>query len=339
MDKTFPSSQERIRHSVNYRNGSFQNLSPTDVMLKSSSMWMIFKDFLNKPKTVSPSTTIPSVKTDLFSLNSEPTVIWFGHSSYFIRMAGMNLLADPVFSGHASPFSNMIRSFKGSDVYTIDDLPPLDIILITHDHYDHLDYKAIGKLQSKTRLFYTGLGVGRHLRNWGVDPDKIVELDWWETSREKDLQIISTPARHFSGRGLVRNKTLWTSFVLVSNTHRLYVGGDSGYDHHFREIGEKFGPFDLVMLDCGQYGSNWPLIHMRPEETVKAAKDLKAKLLLPVHWGKFALANHPWNEPVDRVVKYAADERMPVTTPLIGEPVIPGQSHPTREWWMSATNM
>jgi len=302
-------------------------------MLKSSSYWQLFRDFLSKPKTVSPAALLPSVKTDLHRLPGEPAVIWFGHSSYFIRMAGLNLLADPVFSGHASPFSNIVRAFKGSDAYTLDDLPEIDIVLITHDHYDHLDYKAIKKLHSRTRFFYTALGVGNHLRKWGVDPSKIIELDWWESNNEKALQITSTPARHFSGRSLIRNKTLWTSFVLKTATQTLYVGGDSGYDNHFREIGDRFGPFDLVMLDCGQYGANWPLIHMNPEETVKAALDLKARLLLPVHWGKFALANHPWNEPIQRVVKAAAENRMAVTTPQIGEPVVIGHEYPLKVWW------
>jgi hypothetical protein len=177
MMNSIPESfEEKRKRSENFRNGKFQNLSPTEVMLKSSSYWQLFRDFLSKPKTVSPAALLPSVKTDLHRLPGEPAVIWFGHSSYFIRMAGLNLLADPVFSGHASPFSNIVRAFKGSDAYTLDDLPEIDIVLITHDHYDHLDYKAIKKLHSRTRFFYTALGVGNHLRKWGVDPSKL--LSW-----------------------------------------------------------------------------------------------------------------------------------------------------------------
>jgi L-ascorbate metabolism protein UlaG (beta-lactamase superfamily) len=251
----------------------------------------------------------------------------------------MHILVDPVFSGHASPFSFTGKSFRGSDVYNVDDLPAIDLLILTHDHYDHLDYNTVKQLQSKTRRICTSIGVGSHLRYWGIDPSIITELDWWDSFRitgdnSEILELVGAPARHFSGRSLTRNKTLWSSFVLKAGNYRIYIGADSGYDSHFKTIGEKYGPFDLALLECGQYNEWWPYIHMIPEETVKASIDLKAKWLMPVHWGKFALGLHPWDEPVKRVVAKAKELNVNVTTPLIGQPVILNESYPHEQWWL-----
>lgn len=326
---------ERVRHSPNYRNGAFQNLEPTDVMRQDASYVGMLNDYIHKAKDNIPPKALPSVQTDLKTLpDSLPTVVWFGHSSYLIKSQGVTILVDPVFSGYASPVSLFGKSFAGSDVYHADDMPAIDMLVISHDHYDHLDYTTITRLIPKVKKFYTALGVGAHLERWGVPADRIVEFDWWESQPvTQDVALTAVPARHFSGRSLTRGKTLWTAFVLNLHGYRLYLGGDSGYGKHFREIGEKYGPFDLAMLECGQYGNDWPNIHMFPEEVVTAAQDLRAKTVLPVHWAKFALALHGWTEPIERFTKRAAEQQLPISTPRIGEPLVVGLPYPRSPWW------
>lgn len=327
--------QQRVEHSPNYRDGAFQNLSPTQVASKDASYTKMLLEAFNKSESVKPPQKLPSVQTDLKTLSGEkPTIVWFGHSSYLIRSKNLTLLVDPVFSGYASPVSFFGKAFDGADVYPASSFPDIDVIIITHDHYDHLDYKTILELIPKTKLFVTALGVGEHLEYWGVPKDKIVELDWWEEKQVNDsLKFIATPARHFSGRGFQRGKTLWNSYVLQLHGYSIYLGGDSGYDTHFKTIGDKYGPFQIAMLESGQYGKDWPMIHMMPEETVIAAQDLKAEVLLPVHWGKFVLANHDWNEPIQRLMKASKEKGLKVTTPLIGEPITVTEIKPTTEWW------
>jgi L-ascorbate metabolism protein UlaG (beta-lactamase superfamily) len=326
---------KRIESSPNYKDGSFQNLNPTEVMLKETSYMKVMKEFFNKKETVAPSSRVPSVQTDLKSMvATEPTLVWFGHSSYMIRSKDLTLLVDPVFSGNASPISFFGKAFDGADVYPVSSFPNIDIMVITHDHYDHLDYKTITEFKPKTGMYVVPLGVGAHLEYWGISKDKIIELDWWEEKQVKDsVTFIAAPARHFSGRKFQRGKTLWTSFVLKLHGHSIYIGGDSGYDTHFKTIGEKYGPFKIVLLEAGQYGKDWPYIHMQPEETVIAAQDLKAEVLMPVHWGKFVLANHDWDEPIQRVMKTAKEKGQKIVTPLIGEPVIITNIQATKEWW------
>ncbi len=324
-----------LRRSSQYRNGSFQNFSPTAMMAADSSMMKMLWKFLNKPRNTAPPNELTPVKTNLKDIQEKnPFLIWFGHSSYFLRINGKNILVDPVLSGNASPFSFGAHSFPGSDAYTTEDLPDIDLLIITHDHYDHLDHRSIIKLKPKIRSVITSLGVGAHLISWGIDERIITELDWWEsTNIVGGLELTATPARHFSGRTMKRNKTLWSSFVLQAGEYKIYIGADSGYDLHFKQIGEKFGPFDLAVLETGQYNIDWPHIHMMPEESVQASIDLKAKMLLPVHWAKFALAFHPWDEPVQRVSKKAAELNVNITTPQIGEPVILNKFYPVSKWW------
>lgn len=311
---------ERIRQSPNYKNDIFQNLKNTPVMDPDASMISMTWQFLTN-KNTDPSLPFPATIADLKSLpDTVASLVWFGHSSYLIKASGKTFLVDPVLSGNASPVSFFGKSYKGTDVYTPDDFPELDGIIISHDHYDHLDYATIVKLNPKTKRFYTTLGIGQHLSRWGVDENKITELDWWETTGiSENFQITATPARHFSGRGFSRFKTLWASFVLKTPDHSIYIGGDSGYDDHFKTIGEKYGPFDVALLECGQYNKQWPLIHMMPEETAQASLDLGAKVLVPVHWGKFTLALHAWNEPIERVKKAADSLGVTVVTPKIGQ--------------------
>jgi L-ascorbate metabolism protein UlaG (beta-lactamase superfamily) len=363
-------------------------------MLKGTSMWTMLKEYRNKPADNIPPTPIPSIRTDLNSLSTnQATIVWFGHSSYLLQLGTTRILVDPVLSGNASPVSFFAKAFPGADLYKPQDMPEtLDAILLTHDHYDHLDYKTIQLLNPRTRHFYTSLGVGAHLQYWGVPTEKITELDWWESvtldptglpipsgtpTSPDSLHLTATPARHFSGRTFKRGGALWSSFVLNApnpetvpatntpnpegNRLNLFLGGDSGYAPHIKSIAEKFAPFDLALLECGQYGTHWPHIHTTPEETLQAAKELRAKVLLPVHWAKFSLALHPWNEPIRRLkaaaantaatpaaatstptphtaaapnAAQAATPQFPlITTPRIGEPVIINHNYPADPWY------
>ena len=326
---------ELLKKSRNYKLGAFQNLSPTPMKPEGISYWRMIKEFMKKHPETAPPGKLPFVRTDLRELNTpDPVVIWFGHSSYFIRIANKNFLIDPVLSGNAAPLSFMVKAFPGSNEYKAEDMPPIDYLVLTHDHYDHLDFKTIRKLKNKTGRIFCSLGISSHLKHWGIAGEKITEMDWWQTELlDEGLQLTAAPARHFSGRGIKRGQTLWSSFILKTPAHNLYLGGDSGYDTHFKEIGEKYGPFDLAILEAGQYNTMWPLIHMMPEETVQAAVDLGAKMLLPVHWGKFRLGMHPWNEPVKRIVAKAQELKMLVVTPKIGEPVVINGVSDSGNWW------
>jgi len=292
------------------------------------------KDFFLKPKPAAPA-KIPSVKTDLKSYYSKPpSIIWFGHSSYLIHCDGINILIDPVFSGHASPVSFTIKSFNGADVYKPADMPPIDIMIITHNHYDHLDAKTIKALSGSTKVFYTPLGVGKDLKPL-INGKPVHEMDWWQhIIISENIQLSATPSRHFSGRGLKRNGSLWASFVLNINGYKIFIGSDSGYDSHFKAIGDEYGPFDIAILECGQYNIAWPYIHSMPEDLIKQAAELKAKVTMPVHWAKFALARHAWDEPIQRFVKAADKAGISYTTPLIGEPVVLHENYPKSKWWL-----
>lgn len=325
-----------INNSPNFRDGKFQNQSFTPDLAEDASYFSIMKEAsFKRSKRNRPKEVLPSVKTSLLTLNPEKDVlVWFGHSSYFMQIDGKTMLVDPVFSGSASPFSFMVKSFEGSDVYTPDDFPEIDYLFITHDHWDHLDYKTVLKLKPKVGKIITSLGTGAHLEHWGFAPEQIIEKDWNESAvLDSGFVITATPARHFSGRGFKRNQAIWASFVLQTPSKNIFIGGDSGYDTHFAKIGIEHGPFDLALLECGQYNKSWKYIHMMPEELVQAAIDLKAKTFVPVHWGKFALALHAWDEPIERVTKEAHRLNVPIVHPMIGEEVNLDLFEITTEWW------
>lgn len=327
---------KRITSATNYGKGQFQNISHTPNLAEDARMTnVLFDFFFASNRRRKPSRKLPSSKTDLKALSPEENVlIWFGHSSYFIQLDGLKLLVDPVFSGSASPIAATTRSFKGSDIYVISDFPEIDILVITHDHWDHLDQKTVKALFPKVKIIITSLGVGAHLEFWGCPKEKIHELNWHEHLEIKPgFRIDCTPARHFSGRGLKRNQTLWSSFVLKSPSKKIFLGGDSGYDVHFKSIGALHGPFDLAILECGQYNNAWKYIHLLPEEEMKAASDLGAKAVLPVHWGKFSLALHDWDEPINRICESAETAGMPLLTPMIGQTVYLDGRQEFSKWW------
>ncbi len=328
---------KRIHESPNYRHGQFQNLSPTPSFTEGATYFTVVKKLLfEKAEKKEPAYELPSIKTNLLDLDTaENVLIWFGHSSYFIQIDGKKILIDPLFSGSASPLPNGRKAFKGTQRFSPADMPAIDLLLITHDHWDHLDYKTIMELKPKIGQIITGLGVGAHFARWGFPASMITELDWGQGCEPvKGVSIEALPARHFSGRGLKRNTSLWTSFALKISGSRLYLGGDSGYDTHFKKIGKDFGPFDLAVLENGQYNRHWKFLHMMPHETLQAARDLRAKALLPVHNSKFNLANHPWDEPLQRINHLNKNSALRILTPMIGEKVdLKDPKQQFSQWW------
>ncbi|WP_425465021.1 MBL fold metallo-hydrolase [Paenibacillus sinopodophylli] len=267
---------------------------------------------------------------------SEPKLTWFGHSAAMLQLDGKTLLLDPMFGEAPSPFPFIgAKRFSSKLPFEIDQLPVIDAVIISHDHYDHLDYGSIVKLKDKVKRFIVPLGVAPHLIRWGVSPSIIEEHDWWDEFDYKGIRLACTPARHFSGRSLSdRDATLWCSWVIKGETANLFFSGDSGYGPHFKEIGDKYGPFDLTLMECGQYDERWAAIHMMPEETVQAHLDVRGEVLIPIHWGAFTLALHSWSDPIERAVKAAKAHRVTISTPRIGETVvIHGASYPSSVWW------
>ena len=326
----------RLKKSPHYNGGKFQNLSHTPDLSDGATVGSIMWELLfRRNKHAQPPGSLPSTKTDLFALDpAENVLVWFGHSSYFMQVDSKKILVDPVLSGTASPIGASARSFKSTDAYTPDDIPEIDFLFISHDHWDHVDYKTLRRLRPKIKKVICGLGTGAHLESWGYDPARIIEKDWHEQVILDDGFVVDVcPARHFSGRGFVRNKALWVSFALTTPTLKIFIGGDSGYDTHFAAIGAAHGPFDLSILECGQYSRNWKYIHLMPEEVVQAAQDLRAKRLLAVHWGKFALANHDWDDPIIRVAAESERKGMPLLHPLIGEKVSLEEMGVFERWW------
>ena len=327
---------ERIKQSSHYKNGEFKNIHFTPTLVEGVSALKATRQFFfEKSKQNKPNGVLPSIKTNLLTTGSDENyLVWFGHSSYFIQVDGKRILVDPVFSGAASPIPVTTKSFKGSDIYTTDDFPEIDFLFITHDHWDHLDYPTVKKLIPKVKCIITGLGTGAHLEYWGYEKNKIIEKDWNESIQLSDQFVLhATAARHFSGRFFKRNMVSWMSFALHTPSKKLFIGGDSGYDTHYAEIGNAYGPFDLAILECGQYNENWKYIHNLPEEAVQAAIDLKAGKILPVHWGKFSLSLHSWDEPIKRLVAEAEKKNLDVVHPMIGEKVDLDSTMQFQKWW------
>lgn len=328
---------ELISKSSNYRDGKFQNIHNTPQLTEGYSFFKVLLEyFFSRPERLRPVDRIPSVKTDLLHLSADQDVlVWFGHSSYFMQIAGKRILVDPVLYGSSSPVPGGGKSFNGTDIYTAADFPEIDYLFISHDHYDHLDYETMIHLKSKVKKVICGLGVGEHLEHWGYPVENIIEKDWnQEVNLGDGFVVHTTSARHFSGRGLSGSNTLWMSYVLQTPKSKIYIGGDSGYDTHFAEIGKKYGPIDLAILENGQYDLAWRYIHMLPEEVLQAAKDLKAKRLFPVHSSKFVLGNHAWDEPLTKITELNEANGIPLVTPLIGEQVNLADSTQTfTQWW------
>ncbi len=325
-----------------YADGIFINDEAIVMEVNCHSIMAMIKEMLNPDPNVAPAQNIEVEKIDPETLRHHPDsltrITWLGHSSFLIETAGKKILLDPVFGQYAAPHRLLGRArFNKEMPIKIADLDHIDVVIISHDHYDHLDYPSIDELKDKVGHFYVPLGVGNHLRRWHIDEDKIAELDWWQESQYEGLKIVLTPSRHMSGRGLGdQSATLWGSWIVQSEYSNIYFSGDGGYGRHFKAIGDKYGPFDVGLMECGQYNELWKDVHMMPEESVTAALDISAKLIVPVHWGSFALATHSWTDPVERITKAAQIMDVPLATPRIGKAIelnVPLKIEPN-PWWL-----
>ena len=329
---------QNLEQSPNYKDGTFQYLLPTPLFSEGVSTFsVIWNGFFSKSERLVPEEPLPTVKTDLKELDlQQDIVIWLGHSSYFIQLDGKRILIDPVLSDYAAPFSFINKAFDGTTIYKAEDLPEIDCLLISHDHWDHLDYPTVKVLLSKVRQVICPLGIGASFEHWGYPKEKVFEGDWNDNvAIGHDLNIHLLPARHYSGRLFGKNKTLWVGFALETPHRSIFYSGDSGYGPHFAEIGQAFNGFDLVLLDCGQYDPRWSYIHMTPEEAAQAAMDLEAKTLMPAHVGRFTIANHPWDEPFMRIADVSVNKSYRLITPQIGESVkVDAASSRLPRWWL-----
>lgn len=312
----------RIERSPNYRDGEFRNLEFTPITISEKSRIKGFWDFLfgKKPDGLRPQLPVPAVKTDLRALHpAEELLVWFGHSSYLLQTGGKRFLVDPVFY-QAAPVSFVNKPFAGADIYSPEDMPDIEYLIITHDHWDHLDYKTVTRLKDKIEMVICPLGVGEHFEYWGFDPKRLIELDWDEQAVLEDgFNVHCLPARHYSGRGLTANRSLWASFLLQSPSQQIYIGGDSGYGNHFAKIGKRFPNIHLAILENGQYNQEWPYIHALPEDLIREIKELRPKKVLTVHHSKYAMARHRWDEPLENARQLTRLDSVELLLPIIGE--------------------
>ncbi|OOF52171.1 MBL fold metallo-hydrolase [Rodentibacter trehalosifermentans] len=331
-------SLAKIQASKHYDGTQFQNLEKTPLITSEEplSLWQWAYNHLTTAEDKNPNAPLPTVKLD----NSQwqnGSVAWLGHSTTLFKTGGKQFITDPVFY-RASPVPFTGEPFAMTNKPVIDDLPNIDVVLISHDHYDHLDYQTIKEIvaKGKAKQFIVPLGVKAHLVRWGVPAERITELDWEEQTNVGDIAITFVPARHFSGREMnVQNPTLWGGYVVKSPDLSLYFSADSGYGKHYAEIIAKYAPFDFVMIENGAYDPKWALIHEMPEQGVQALKDIHATKAMPIHWGKFDLANHPWKEPIERFTKAANEAGFDIATPQIGEVFHIHGKLPQTSWWES----
>lgn len=325
-------SLARIQASKNFRDERFHNLVATKLDTSSEQNPRQLSAFLYPAPNKNPHSALPSQALDSAKL-TPGKFVWLGHSSVLFNVGGKLILTDPVFH-RASPVPFLVgQPFVTAHAVKASDLPALDTVLISHDHYDHLDHLAIQLLKGKTKQFFVPLGLGAHLAHWGVAAHKITEFDWYDGASLDEIEFIFAPARHFSGRGINnRFSTLWGSWIIKSPAQSIYFSGDSGYFDEFKKIGENYGPFDIAFMENGAYNATWSQIHMLPEESVQASIDLNADVLFPIHWGKFDLALHPWDEPIQRAAMAADVLDVRIATPLMGEVFTPEHT-PSTPWW------
>ncbi|CAI6086869.1 MBL fold metallo-hydrolase [Cohnella sp. JJ-181] len=333
--------KHHLHRSPHFRNGKFRYPLPTSMATSTADKLSMLRDFAKRRPHARPAPgRLPVVKLDTAKIGArgdQLRVTWFGHSAALLEIGGRTLLLDPMLGRAPSPFPRFGGKRYAEELpFKIEELPRIDAVIYSHDHYDHLDYGTVLRLQAKVGRFIVPLGVGAHLRRWGVEESRIEERDWHESFEWAGLSLACMPARHFSGRGLAgRDATLWCSWVIEGGGSKVFFSGDSGYGPHFAEIGERFGPFDLTLVECGQYDPRWAAIHMMPEETVQAHIDVRGKALLPIHWGAFTLALHDWNDPIRRAAAEAARRGVTLLSPRIGETVVidGAGTGPAAEWW------
>lgn len=324
----------RMERSPQWRDGRFQSPQPLH-----NDMWRALRDLFAASPHRNPGGPVPIVPVDPARFDTPPPtglrVTWLGHSTLVVELDGRRVLVDPVWGERASPFSWVGPQRFYPSPLPLDRLPPVDAVVISHDHFDHLDRSTIRAMRGWQTTFVVPLGVGAHLASWGVPEDRIVELDWWERTRLGDLEIVATPARHASGRSPLgpRDGTLWAGFALLGPAHRVYYSGDTGFFPGLADIGARLGPFDLAMIEAGAYGRAWPDWHLGPEQAVRASQLVRAGVLLPVHWGLFNLAYHGWTEPAERALAAAAEAGVTVALPRPGEALEPAVLPATARWW------
>lgn len=327
---------ERMQQSAQYKDGVFQNQSPTRTMAGDKSKFTMLMEFLfQEIKDLRPSGKVPVIKQDLKALNpAQDLLIWLGHSSLYIQLDGKRILVDPVLVS-ASPISFVNKAFQGTDIYSPKDMPKIDYVLLTHDHWDHLDYQTMLYLKDQVSKVVCPLGLASHLIHWGFDPKQILERDWFEEVQlGSHIKVHMLPARHFSGRGLLPNKTLWASYMLQSSFGNIYLSGDSGYDQHFAAIKKSFGQIDLAILENGQYNADWRYIHMMPEDLLQTIADLAPKHVMTVHNSKYALGKHAWYEPLENIYTAAQQHSIPLVMPQIGETLfLHAMPKAPKRWW------
>jgi L-ascorbate metabolism protein UlaG (beta-lactamase superfamily) len=344
VETSAKSSADSFQQSSQFQAGEFAN-SPA--ISKPELLPILKKYWRADAPDNSPQSAVPIKALSALQIAALPadqlSIVRFGHSTLLLKIANQLWLIDPVFSKRVSPFSFMGPKRFHQPPISISDLPRLDGVIISHDHYDHLDRKSIKQLKDKVAVFLVPLGIKAKLEKWGVGQEHIRELDWWQSITLGDVEIVSTPAQHFSGRGVFdRNSTLWSSWVIKAKQHRVFYSGDSGYFDGFKEIGQKYGPFDLAMLEVGAYDTLWPSVHMFPEQALQANSDLDSRLLLPVHNGTFDLAFHAWYEPLETMYQLCLQSDSKVLLPMVGEPIsISGlegndssdKAEPQKVWW------
>lgn len=323
--------------SPQQRDGKFTNVVPRAAPGFAKMLSILWRVMTEKPASTVPRVPVPVLSLSAAALAAAPDASLFrlGHSTLLLKLGGEFWLTDPVFSERASPFQWMgPRRFHAPPI-GIGELPPIKGVILSHDHYDHLDHAAIMQLAPKVEVFVTPLGVGDRLVGWGVDPAKVRQLDWWQQTTVQGVQLVAAPAQHFSGRSLADgDQTLWASWVILAGDLRLYFSGDTGYHAGFKTIGERYGPFDVTLLETGAYNEQWPDVHMQPEETLQAHLDLRGRWLMPVHNGTFDLAMHAWHEPFDRIHTLAVAHGVKLATPMMGERLSLAQPHEGERWWL-----
>jgi L-ascorbate metabolism protein UlaG (beta-lactamase superfamily) len=325
--------QARVEASPHWRKNRFVNPQPIVNDARESLV-----GFFRAHAQTSPAAPVPMVAGDAQRYATPPAtglrVTWFGHSTVLVEIDGHRVLTDPVWSERASPLPGIGPRRWYAPPLALNELPSIDAVVISHDHYDHLDRETIVAMRDWRTTFVVPLGIGAHLAYWGIPEARIVELDWWQRTQVGDLTIVCTPARHASGRMLIDTDTkLWSGWALLGARHRVYYSGDTGLFPALRAIGARLGPFDLTMIEAGQYGRGWPDWHLGPEQAVRAHQMVRGRVLLPVHWGKFVLAYHGWTEPIERVLVAGAGAGVPILAPRPGQSVEP-EAPPARErWW------
>ena len=339
-------SKKIIENSENFIEGKFRNIKTTYTNFRTLEKKATLMDWFSPPKDKNPLNPLPTIKFIGKDL-AEGKFVWLGHSTVLMKTEGLVVMTDPVFN-RASPlpsFNSKSKSnfFNGKpfifeNPVVIDDLPKVDVVIISHDHYDHLDSKAIKDLSNQVDQFFVPLGVGAHLERWGVNKNRITEYDWYDSKDYKNIKFTFAPSLHFSGRGVTNgNSTLWGSWMIKSKTLSAYFSGDGGYSETFKKLGNEYGPFDIAFIENGAYNVDWSNVHMFPDEAVQASIDLKAQVLFPIHWSKFDLSVHPWDEPIIRITKEAAKKNVNIATPMIGE-VFELSNIPKKSWWEKLRN-